>query len=103
MNNYNSNKPLKSILKNNKKVFKNNKNKHISFSDDVQYKLIPNRYQLKNEQIFYNKYDKINNNYNNNIFCFNYFILIFIIFIIILYLLKKNNKKKNNIYNNLIL
>jgi hypothetical protein len=102
-------KPLPGILKNNNKVLKKNKNKnkHISFSENVQYKLIPTRHEIKDEYRMYRQQFNIDNNkYNNNDnFCYNYFIFYFIIIIFILYLFTKyNNKdKKNNIYNNLIL
>jgi len=101
-------KPLPGILKNNNKVLKKNKNKnkHISFSENVQYKLIPTRHEIKDEYRMYRQQFNIDNNkYNNNdnYFCYNYFIFYFIIIIFILYLFTKNNKKNNNIYNNLIL
>ncbi len=75
----------KSILKNN-----NNNNhkhkKHIKFNDNINIKIIPNRFDLDNYLLE-----------NSLFYCYNFNYLYIILFIIFLLIMIYKNYKKNNI------
>jgi hypothetical protein len=86
-----NNKQLKSILKKNNKYLKKNK-KNISFSETIQYKSIPNRFNLNDISDIALSHIILNQD-KNSYFCFEYFIIIFLILIFVLYCFNNNKKK----------
>lgn len=81
---------IKSILKSNTK--KNKKKKNITFNENVEYKIIPNRDQLK--QLAKENYTQPNNNSTIN---YDFYLLLLIALIIIFFLFNIiNSNCKNN-------